>query len=92
MVDDYVYGFAMRESTVPEANLGDVSDALLDYYQRQLDSGEYPHIEELARGSEPREVFARIMAVMFDEPRFDRGLDRLLDGVARDIERRAAPG
>jgi AcrR family transcriptional regulator len=89
MVDDYVFGFAMRESRVPEAaDLDDVPDALFDYLQRQLETGEYPHMEELAGGGEPREVFARIMAAMFDENRFERGLQRLLDGIAADVDRR----
>jgi AcrR family transcriptional regulator len=89
MIDDYVFGFAMRESAVDDAGgLDDVPDALFDYLQRQLDTGEYPHIEELAAGGEPREVFGRIMATMFDEQRFERGLDRLLDGIEADVERR----
>jgi AcrR family transcriptional regulator len=90
MIDDYVFGFATRESAAADAGgLDDVPDALFEYLQRQLDTGEYPHIEELAAGGEPREVFGRIMAAMFDDQRFDRGLDRLLDGIALDIERRA---
>jgi AcrR family transcriptional regulator len=90
MVDDYVWGFVMRESAVHhEATLADVPDALFDYLKAQLDTGEYPHVAELAAGGEPREVFGHIMATMFDEERFERGLERLLDGIALDIERRS---
>jgi hypothetical protein len=28
-----------------------------------------------------------MLAALFDEKRFDRGLDRLMDGIALDIER-----
>jgi hypothetical protein len=69
--------------------LGHLMAELFECLQRQLDTAEYPHIEELAAGGEPREVFGRIMAATFDEQRFDRGLYRLLDGIALDIERRA---
>jgi AcrR family transcriptional regulator len=90
MVDDYVYGFVMRESRVSDGGtLDDVPEALFDYLKRQLDTGDYPHIAELTAGGEPREVFGRIMATMFNERRFARGLERLLDGIERDIERRA---
>lgn len=90
MVDDYVWGFVMRESAVnDEATLADIPDALFDYLKAQLDTGEYPHVTELAAGGEPREVFGRIMDTMFDEERFERGLERLLDGIALDIERRS---
>jgi AcrR family transcriptional regulator len=91
MVDDYVFGFAMRESAVhDEASLSDIPDALFDYLRDQLDTGEYPQVQELAAGGEPREVFGRIMAAMFDEERFERGLERLLDGIEADVERRRA--
>jgi AcrR family transcriptional regulator len=92
MVDDYVFGFAMRESHVHDPpSLDDVPDALFEYLERQLATGAYPHIEELAAGGKPREVFARIMAAMSDEQRFERGLQRLLDGIALDVERRVKP-
>jgi len=78
------------ESRVPDGvSIDDIPDALFDYLKRQLDTGDYPHTERLAAGREPREVFGRIMAAMFDERRFERGLERLLDGIERDIERRA---
>jgi AcrR family transcriptional regulator len=93
MVDDYVFGFAMREAAVTEGmSAADIPDALFRYLQAQLDTGEYPHVAELAAGGEPREVFGRIMAAMFDEQRFERGLERLLDGIAADVERRRSDG
>ena len=93
MVDDYVFGFSMREAAVTEGTkLADIPAALFDYLQAQLDTGEYPHVQELAHGGEPRAVFARIMATMFDEERFERGLQRLLEGIAADVERRRAAG
>jgi AcrR family transcriptional regulator len=91
MVDDYVYGFVMRESAVHhQTTLADVPEAMFDYLQGQLDTGEYPHVEELAAGGEPREVFSRIIETMFDEERFERGLERLLDGIEADVARRRA--
>jgi len=91
MVDDYVIGFSTREAAMHDAGgVEDIPTALLDYLQRQLDTGEYPHIAELASGGEPREVVGRIVATMLDEQRFERGLARVLDGIAVDVERRAA--
>jgi hypothetical protein len=89
MVDDYVYGFAMRDAAVAEAGTFDeVPGALVEYIDAQLATGEYPHIEELAGRGDTREVFGRLMATIFDETRFERGLDRLLDGIALEVERR----
>jgi hypothetical protein len=82
----------LRESAAAQDHPSpdDFPDAVFDYMQRLLDTGEYPHVAELAAGGEPREVFSRMMATIFDEQRFERGLQRLLDGIALDVERRLA--
>jgi AcrR family transcriptional regulator len=88
MVDDYVYGFAMREAAVAQAgSFDDVPDALFEYVERLLATGEYPHISELV-DDDMRASFRRILGAVFDETRFERGLQRLLDGIALDVERR----
>jgi AcrR family transcriptional regulator len=88
MVDDYVYGFAMRESGVEEARLlEDVPAAIVEYLEAQLATGDYPHIAEMFGGDDTADAFRRMLAALFDEKRFDRGLDRLMDGIALDIER-----
>jgi AcrR family transcriptional regulator len=88
MVDDYVYGFAMRQAAVADAgSLDDLPVASLEYVKRLLATGEYPHIAELV-GGDMRTAFKRILGTVFDEDRFERGLQRLLDGIALDVERR----
>jgi hypothetical protein len=61
-----------------------------EYVKRLLATGEYPHIEELV-GGDMRTAFERILGTVFDEDRFERGLQRLLDAIALDVERRQVP-
>jgi AcrR family transcriptional regulator len=93
MVDDYVFGFGVRESEVDrdaiETALDDPSlDRALAYFDSLIESGEYPRLRELRGEGDPRESWRRLIEVMIDARRFDRGLDRLLDGIERDVERR----
>jgi len=88
MVDDYVYGFAMRQSSVPDSeSFDELPFASLEYVQRLLATGEYPHIAELV-GDDARTAFRQILLTVFDKDRFERGLQRLLDGIALDVSRR----
>jgi AcrR family transcriptional regulator len=88
MVDDYVFGHAIRRREMArdreqsEAHIA----AMLDYLRAQLATGEYPHIAEMA-GDDIRASFDRIMEIMNDKDRFERGLQRLLDGIALHLER-----
>src|SRR4051812_35737630 len=87
VVDDYVYGFAMRAAGVHAADAADhVPAALVDYVEAQLATGEYPHMAEIVGTGDTAAAFAHMLSVMFDEGRFERGLARLLDGIALDIE------
>jgi AcrR family transcriptional regulator len=89
LVDDYVFGHVLRAREM--ARDSEQSDAhvaaMLDYLEAMLATGEYPHIAELA-GDDVRASFERIAAFGADENRFERGLQRLLDGIELDLRRR----
>ena len=88
MVDDYVYGFAMRAAGVHDpGHPADIPQALVDYVEAQLATGDYPHFSALVGEGDMVTAFGRMYAMMFDERRFERGLARLLDGIALEIER-----
>jgi hypothetical protein len=88
-VDDYVFGHVMRAREMA----GDTHQseehiaAMLDYLETELASGEYPHIAELA-GDDIRGNFERFAKIAADESRFERGLQRVLDGVELWLGRR----
>jgi AcrR family transcriptional regulator len=89
IVDDYVFGHAMRTyhggPFGSEKEAADRRDAMIAYLTEQLGTGEYPHLEAVA-GDDPEAGFARIGHVMSDEDRFERGLERLLDGLESWVE------
>jgi AcrR family transcriptional regulator len=89
LVDDYVFGHATRNRQMTrEAGLEDAHvAAMLEYVEAMLATGEFPQIAELA-GDDIRASFERIMALGGDEGRFERGLQRLLDGIELDLRRR----
>ena len=92
LIDDLVFGHIIRTAEV-RRSMGDPDEAmrrmegLIEYFQAQMETGEYPNVEA-AMGRDVRAGFARMAALANDEGRFERGLQRLLDGVALDLERR----
>jgi AcrR family transcriptional regulator len=95
-VDDYVFGHGMRayhgagagSDGDPKARV----DAVVAYLTEQLGSGDYPHLQAVA-GDDPAAGFARFGHLASDEDRFERGLQRLLDGLEAWVEasRRGEP-
>jgi hypothetical protein len=94
LVDDYVLGFAIRAQFMAyRARAAGVSDerwreVMLEYAARQLASGDFPHMQALvdaqqATGGRPDEL----VAADDDEERFERGLRRVLDGIAAELAR-----
>jgi AcrR family transcriptional regulator len=92
LVDDYVWGHAMRGRATREHNAGEHArerlEAILAYLKAQLDTGEFPHMSAFV-GDDAMAAFERVMEMAGDPARFERGLQRLLDGIALDLERRA---
>jgi AcrR family transcriptional regulator len=95
MVDDYVFGFAVREIEVAEHAPGpgeEWPETLVEYTEAQLDTGAYPHITAFFAGGDPRATWDRLAASMADRGRFERGVSRLLAGIALDLEQGEKPG
>ena len=95
MVDDFVFGFIARELEMRaerESPLAEESaiDAIAEWIGSQLGDGTHPNLEALFGERTPREVIDELEASVRDSGRFERGLSRLLDGIALDLERRGA--
>jgi len=94
MVDEYVFGFVLRErqtelERLQEGGSDHWVQAMAGYIDAQLATDSFPHIEQIIGGEGARPAIERLVALGGDEQRFKRGLGRLLDGIALDLERRA---
>jgi AcrR family transcriptional regulator len=95
-VDDYVIGFVVRSQRFAEeeeqAADEDWMQALFDHLRGRIESGDYPHLQRALEANRTAgrsdEDLAR-MAV--DEQRFERGLERLLDGIEVELSRMRKP-
>ncbi|MFT3865919.1 MAG: TetR/AcrR family transcriptional regulator [Solirubrobacterales bacterium] len=83
-VDDYVFGYALRELQEQEEHERGWPPEVLDFFQREIDTGNYPLISELF-GSDVNAAIADIVDFMSQDGRFERGLDRLLDGIEAEV-------
>jgi AcrR family transcriptional regulator len=88
LVDDYVWGHAMRARAVHDNAHRDEGklDALVAYLETQLATGEFPHLSAFT-GDDPRAGFERLGELARDPDRFERGLQSLLDGIELRLER-----
>jgi AcrR family transcriptional regulator len=90
MVDDYVAGFVLKSDLEPalDAIPPDIARAAADYLEAQLQTGHYPHTQEMLGKGDRLAALARLAAASTNDERFERGLARLLSGVALDLPRR----
>jgi AcrR family transcriptional regulator len=95
IVDDYVFGHAMRAYHGVRFGAEGPSEPRLDpmvaYLTEQLATGEYPHLQAIA-GDDPAAAFVRIAHLTSDEDRFERGLQLLLDGLEAWVDESRASG
>lgn len=87
LVDDYVFGFALREAQESAEHQRGFPPEVRAFLQRELDSGGYPLIRRFL-GPDADAGVDRAAALLFREGRFERGLDRLLDGVEAEMSRK----
>jgi AcrR family transcriptional regulator len=80
VLDAFVYGFALQEASLPFREPDEVSD-LAGPMVARMDAESYPHLVEFAT--------EHVMRPGYDfGTEFDFGLDLVLDGLARLLERR----
>ena len=83
-IDDYVFGYSLREVQEREEQEHGWSAGVVDFFRRELATGDYPLISDFF-GEDFEATFAEAMEFMADESRFDRGLARLLDGIEAEF-------
>lgn len=86
-VDDYVFGYALREVQEREEHERGLPPEVIDFFQRELDSGNYPLITQFL-GDDAAAGVEEVMNLLNTEGRFERGLDRLLDGIEATLPRK----
>ena len=94
MVDDYVLGFCIRDGAVRTmlheegTSKSEALESLLDYVEGKIGGGGFPHTRALLGEGDLRANWERVAAEAFHPERFERGLTRLLDGIALHLGRR----
>jgi AcrR family transcriptional regulator len=83
-VDDYVFGFALREVQELEEHERGWPAEVVDFLQRELDSGDYPLISQFF-GNDATTGVEEVIELISKEGRFERGLKRLLDGIEANL-------
>jgi AcrR family transcriptional regulator len=87
LVDEFVFGYSLRETLDFGGDVGAEQWPLgtLELFERELQSGAYPHISSLIVEELQTESVAegtrRTMQIISKPERFERGLRQLLDGV-----------
>jgi len=85
LIDEYVFGFAIREAQESAEHERGWAPGVREFFQRELVSGEFPRVSELL-GDDVDTATKRVADVFFEPGRFERGLERLLDGVEAGLE------
>ncbi len=84
-IDDYVFGYSLREVQEAQEQERGWSPAVVDFFKRELATGDYPMIAEVFGDEDFEASFERAMEFIADEGRFHRGLHRLLDGIEAEF-------
>jgi AcrR family transcriptional regulator len=84
-IDDYVFGYALREVQEAEEHERGWTPEVVDFFRRELETGAYPLIRDFF-GEDFDTSFELVVEFMSKPDRFQRGLDRLLDGIEAEFD------
>ncbi len=84
LIDDYVFGYSLREAEELVEHERGWAPETLDFFQRQLDSGDFPLIRDFL-GADVDAGIKRVVEYVGRPGRFERGLERLLDGIEAHV-------
>jgi len=89
-VDEYVFGYCTHQRTTFEDDPTTTIE-MMTYVGELLGSGEFPELPRLVEQEGLDEMWSKIHVHARAPERFDRNLQRLLDGLERDLTGRARP-
>ncbi len=84
LVDDYVFGFCLREAQELAEHERGWPQEVAEFLQHELDSGDYPLVREYL-GGDIESANEMVTELIRRGGRFERGLGRLLDGVEAEL-------
>jgi AcrR family transcriptional regulator len=94
LIDEYVFGHVIRGRRPtrddPEA-MEEWLERATRYIEEQVQTGDYPHLQAIMPEGGMSEFWKRFEEADVEDSRFERGLARLLDGIALELERRRKP-
>ena len=83
-VDEYVFGYCLHQRTTFDEDPAATAE-MMTYVGELLGSGDFPELARLVEGEGLSETWSRIHVHAHDPARFDRNLERLLDGIEHDL-------
>ena len=94
IVDDYVYGFVLR-AYHDAADIEFIDDkpmrVVLEFLRELLANGSYPNLKAVLHDDESGEQWQHVRRLLGQDSRFERGLDALIDGLARSFAPKRKP-
>jgi AcrR family transcriptional regulator len=85
MVDEYVFGYCLQLRNNAQPEPPGFDDGMVGYVNGLLETGDYPHLRELAADIGIDAMWRQIEDHTRDGSRFGRNLDRLLDGIEASL-------
>ena len=89
MIDDYVFGYALREAEEQREEAAwdesQLDETIAAYFEAQVGTGEYPQIEQIREHQDPHEVMRNSAATHATRRASSAACTRLLNGIAREL-------
>jgi AcrR family transcriptional regulator len=79
-VDAYVFGYCLHERNYTQHEGDPFDEQMVSYVDELVETGEFPNIAALAEPDGLDEAWAQMARYYGEHDRFERGLERLLDG------------
>lgn len=83
-VDEYVFGYCLHQRTTFDEDSAATAE-MMTYVGELVRSGDFPELARLVDADGLAATWSRIHVHAHDPERFDRNLQRLLDGIERDL-------
>ena len=85
LVDEYTFGYAVTHRNNTAGDDNDDEDSLIDYLSVLVDTGAYPQLAALTEHADLRTVWREVWGAVRDDRRFERNLNRILDGIEASL-------